>query len=166
MKSYIIPPDRTIRTKTAREREAYKRRLLAAFVRWRDILDLNHWRITVQFQDEPYSQDDDDNHTVAVTSATSKYLRAQINVAFADTAVFERDAEEVVVHELLHVAISCLVHPLLDRLHVDGAKFALHLEEQVVTQLARTFVRLAKASPRALTAGSKEQSPDSPVHNH
>ena len=126
-----------------KEFNVQKKRVLAAYHKWKPLLKLDNWKITLEILDEEESPQTEyprgelrvvDSRLEAVMKnyADPYYLDAGITV-YAPTleSYSDEDIEEFVLHELMHIILS----PLFPNKKNSQ-------EESVATLLARSFLQV------------------------
>lgn len=99
--------------------------------KWMTPLGLMWWKTTVVYYDDPaeiikHFRTDDNMLVLAVTFADWKYMEATIEINLpAWTSLEERDIEECVVHELMHILVN------------EMREGEIHHEERVVSGLTK-----------------------------
>lgn len=114
---------------------AQTERKIAKFVKkWRPLLGLNSWDISLQFFAGVYIQADGVPSTGSDASCHASWPYMSATIAFDTDSLSnytDRDLEVVVVHELAHVLVNEMREPDPDVAH----------EERVTTMVAWALVR-------------------------
>lgn len=116
---------------------------------WQGTLKLDHWRLEVKFVEQAHTEDG--NAVIATCDPSDDYDQAKIEIT--RSTLKEKDCEETIVHELLHVVfrevegVQALYRPAVLNVVADTIDVALlHAVEGTVDRLAYVLVALKKAS--------------------
>lgn len=129
--------------------EAQKLRIRAAFDRWREVLGLDEWEVTLSYHDAEYVRRDGAGGSAeafGMTTVDWEYRRATLDFR-VDMAAEESDddVEYVVVHEAMHVLLNG--QRAMRAASEGGAAYLNYerlFEEHTATTLARAFIRARK----------------------
>lgn len=113
------------------EYRAFVQAARKSYRRWRPLLGLEAWDITLEFYDDRY----EDYESAARTTVRWEYASA--TVQFYVPACLGHDIDELVVHELCHVIVN--------EMRDDSSGALIHdtvmHEERVCTMLTRALLR-------------------------
>lgn len=117
--------------------KAYRKRCRNYLNTWIPLLSLQDYRIRVNYYDDsadfPGASDYSEGIMLARVSCQWEYLDVTIAVNVPAIArLSEEEIEETIVHELCHIIVNEMSSECVERKH----------EERVVTNMARTFLRL------------------------
>lgn len=121
------------------EFEAQKARVTRIIDKWYGPMDLNWCRLELVWLrgEGPVDNDGSNFQTYATTATLWEYRRARIKFYLACfSALSDEDAEGMVVHELVHIAIDEAVKDCWN----DKGQFQHKHMERVVESLARAFI--------------------------
>lgn len=135
---------------TDAELEAEKNRVRAMFDRWRTVLGLDEWHITLNYRDAEYVKQDGEpsgKWVLGFTQVDWEYRRAVIDFR-CDLTAGEPDAdlEYCVVHEAMHILLNG--QRAVRELGSGGAVYREYerlFEEHTATTMARAFIRARAA---------------------
>lgn len=123
-----------------------KARIRAMFTRWRDVLSLDEWEVTLNYHDGEFVKRDGSGsaNAIGLTHVDWEYRRATIDFR-CDMAVDEDDdeIEYVVVHEAMHVLLNGM-RAMREAGDTIGRAYESLFEEHTATTLARAFIRARK----------------------
>lgn len=130
----------------ADERASQKARIRGLFDRWRNVLGLDEWAITLNYHDGKFVKNDgsDSANAIGLTHVDWEYRRATIDFR-CDMAVDEDDdeMEYVFVHEAMHVLLNGM-RAMREAGDNIGRSYETLFEEHTATTLARAFIRARK----------------------
>lgn len=124
---------------------AQKERVRAVFDRWRNVLGLDEWHVTLNYRDGEFVKGDGSPSALALglTNVDWEYRRATID--FRCDLMTEQDDDELeycVVHEAMHVLLNG--QRAVREANSAGAVYVEYerlFEEHTATTLARAFIR-------------------------
>ena len=123
--------------------ELQKSRIRALFDRWRDVLSLDEWEVTLNYRDGEFVKNDGTGsaNAIGLTAVAWEYRRAAIDFR-CDMTVDEDDdeLEYIVLHEAMHILLNGMrsMREAGDNL---GRAYETLFEEHTATTLARAFIR-------------------------
>lgn len=123
--------------------EEQRNRIRAAFDRWRNVLGLDEWEVTLEYSDGEFIKDDGEpsRSALAVTFVSWEYRRASIHW---NTAKVEHESDDeldyAMVHEAMHVLLNGL-RAFREIGDTEGKGYERLFEEHTATTLGRAFLR-------------------------
>ena len=127
--------------------EVQKERVRAVFNRWRNVLGLDEWEVTLNYHDGEYVKKDGSGSTRALglTYVEWEYRRATID--FRCDMLEDEDDDELeycFVHEAMHVLLNGQ-RAMREAGDSVGREYERLFEEHTATSLARAFIRARNA---------------------
>ncbi len=125
---------------------AQKARIRDLFDRWRNVLSLDEWEVTLCYHDAPYIDGDGAVRSKALgcTEVEWEYRRATMYFRVDMTPLEDDDElEYCVVHEAMHILLNGQ-RPVIDAANASAYEYRRLFEEHTATTLARAFIRARK----------------------